>query len=100
MYTELWLITDFHQNGSLFDYLKGRTNTIFDAILLASSAAEGIDHLHKIINGNKTKLGVAHRDIKTRNILVKDDGQCAIADFGLAVTYDPQANKVHAPGLK
>ena len=32
--------------------------------------------------------GIAHRDIKSRNILVKNDGTAAIADFGLAVRYN------------
>lgn len=30
---------------------------------------------------------MAHRDIKTRNILVKTDGSCCIADLGLAVRF-------------
>lgn len=33
------------------------------------------------------KPAIAHRDIKTKNILVKRDGSCCIADLGLAVKY-------------
>uniref|UniRef100_A0A158P8U9 Serine/threonine-protein kinase receptor n=1 Tax=Angiostrongylus cantonensis TaxID=6313 RepID=A0A158P8U9_ANGCA len=42
---------------------------------------------------------IAHRDIKSKNILVKSDLTCAIADFGLAVRYEsgqislPNSNK-------
>lgn len=31
---------------------------------------------------------MAHRDIKTKNILVKKNGSCCIADLGLAVKYN------------
>ena len=30
---------------------------------------------------------MAHRDLKSKNILVKSNGTCVIADFGLAVTH-------------
>lgn len=33
------------------------------------------------------KPGIAHRDIKSKNILVKNGGICVIADFGLAVRH-------------
>jgi serine/threonine protein kinase len=55
---------------------------------MAYSAAAGISHLHTEIRGTKGKPMIAHRDIKTRNILVKRDLTCVIADFGLAVRYD------------
>ena len=40
------------------------------------------------------KLSIAHRDLKSKNILVKRNGQCAIADLGLAVRHDSATDTV------
>ncbi|XP_031570718.1 bone morphogenetic protein receptor type-1B-like [Actinia tenebrosa] len=86
-YTQLWLITDYHQNGSLCDYLQRTTLDVPGLMRLAHSAAKGLAHLHRHVIGasNQGKPAMAHRDIKSKNILVKDDGTCCIADLGLAV---------------
>lgn len=34
------------------------------------------------------KPGIAHRDLKSKNILVKKNCTCAIADLGLAVRHE------------
>ena len=61
---------------------------------MALTAAQGVSHLHTEIFGTKGKPAMAHRDIKTKNILVKRDGTCAIADFGLAVRFDSETNEI------
>jgi len=92
--TKMYLITEYHSNGSLHDYL---TNCLVDIpcmLKLVHTAACGLAHLHTEITGTKGKPGIAHRDVKTKNLLVKKDGSCCIADMGLAVKYCRQENKV------
>ncbi|XP_076012622.1 activin receptor type-1B-like isoform X2 [Genypterus blacodes] len=43
---------------------------------------------------NKGKPGIAHRDLKSKNILVKKNCTCAIADLGLAVRHDSASDTI------
>lgn len=52
---------------------------------MALSIATGLTHLHLEISGTQGKPAIAHRDLKSRNILVKKDLTCVIADLGLCV---------------
>lgn len=87
-WTQLWLVSDYHEHGSLFDYLNRYSVTIEIMIKLALSAASGLAHLHMEILGTQGKPGIAHRDLKSKNILVKKNLTCAIADLGLAVRHE------------
>jgi len=52
---------------------------------LAKQFFEGLEYLHH--------RGVLHRDIKGSNILLNNDGQLKIADFGLARFYTKASKK-------
>nr|AGW51569.1 BMP and activin membrane-bound inhibitor type Ib protein [Pinctada fucata] len=93
-WTQLFLVTDYHEQGSLYDYLKREILDVEDILKLAHTAACGLCHLHTEIFGTKGKPAMAHRDIKSKNILVKKDGSCCIADLGLAVRYISESNEV------
>lgn len=54
-WTQLWLVSDYHEHGSLFDYLNRYTVTIEGMIKLALSAASGLAHLHMEIVGTQGK---------------------------------------------
>ncbi|XP_047521720.1 bone morphogenetic protein receptor type-1B isoform X2 [Pieris napi] len=93
-WTQMLLITDYHENGSLHDHLQAVVLDPPGLMAMAYSIVSGLAHLHMDIFGTKGKPAIAHRDIKSKNILVKRNGQCAIADFGLAVRYVAERHEV------
>lgn len=99
---ELWLITEFQQNGSLCEYLKGNTITWLEMCKLGESMASGLAFLHDEIPGTSNedcKPAVAHRDFKSKNVLIKNDKTACIADFGLALKFEPGKNLGETHGL-
>ncbi|RLV90842.1 hypothetical protein DV515_00014299 [Chloebia gouldiae] len=90
-WTQLWLVSEYHEQGSLFDYLNRGTVTVQGMVRLALSVASGLAHLHMEIPA------IAHRDLKSKNILVKRNETCAIADLGLAVKHDSVLNTIDIP---
>ena len=92
--TQLWLITHYHEYGSLYDYLNRNIIDTPLACRLALSAASGLVHLHTEITCNNSKPAIAHRDIKTKNILVKSNLTCCIADLGLAVMHTQKEDQI------
>lgn len=90
--SQYWLITAYHNHGSLCDYLKAHTVTWSELCRIAESMARGLMHLHEQISASKTeglKPAVAHRDFKSKNVLLKSDLTACIADFGLALIFRP-----------
>uniref|UniRef100_A0A6Q2YTX1 Activin receptor type-1 n=1 Tax=Esox lucius TaxID=8010 RepID=A0A6Q2YTX1_ESOLU len=92
--TQLWLITHFHEMGSLYDYLQLSTLDTAGCLRMALSIASGLAHLHVEIFGTQGKPAIAHRDLKSKNILVNKNGQCCIADLGLAVMHFQDTNEL------
>ena len=82
-------VFDFHQEGELFylamEYMSGgslqdKLSEVgrlpsSEALKLVRQVAEGLNHAH-----NK---GFIHRDIKPSNILISDEGDAVITDFGI-----------------
>lgn len=96
-WTQLWLVTDFHENGSLFDFLAAHTVDMNGMVVMATTIATGLAHLHMDILGTRGKPAIAHRDLKSKNILVKANLSCAIGDLGLAVRHDAKNDAVDIP---
>ncbi|XP_052829882.1 activin receptor type-2B isoform X1 [Octopus bimaculoides] len=94
---DLWLITEYHEKGSLCDFLKGNCISWSELCKIGESMARGLAFLHEdipLVRGQDFKPAVAHRDFKSKNVLLKSDLTALIADFGLALKFDPS----RAPG--
>jgi TGF-beta receptor type-1 len=91
---QLWLITEYCEYGSLYEVLLNQTVDESQMLKLCYTAACGLAHLHSEITGTEGKPAIAHRDLKSRNILVKKDYSCTIADLGLALRYNRATDSV------
>ncbi|KAK0049949.1 activin receptor type-2A [Biomphalaria pfeifferi] len=90
--TELWLVTEFHEKGSLCDYLKANTVTWAQLCHIGQTMTRGLAYLHDEIPSpihSQAKPAIAHRDFKSKNVLLKQDLTACIADFGLALKFEP-----------
>lgn len=95
--TQLWLITHYMERGSLYDWLTTHTASPRQAVQICLDIATGLTHLHLEIQGTQGKPAIAHRDLKSKNILVGADGTCAIGDLGLAVRHNSSSNCLDLP---
>ena len=52
----------------------------------------GLTHLHEELPSTATEAGkpsIAHRDFKSKNVLLSTNFRACIADFGLAIVFHP-----------
>lgn len=83
---QYWLITAFHPRGNLQEYLTRHLLSWEDLRLLGVSLARGVAHLHSDHTPcGRPKVPIVHRDLKSSNILVKNDLTCCLCDFGLGL---------------
>ncbi len=74
-----YLVFEYLPGGTLLQRLRqaGGKLGLEDILRFAREAGSGLAHAHR--------RGVVHRDIKTENMMLSDEGQVKITDFGLAV---------------
>lgn len=79
-------------HGCLQDWLIENTMSFSVFSRMAKSVARGLSHLHtELKRDDLEKPCVCHRDLNTRNILVKADLSCCVSDFGFALKmYGPR----------
>jgi len=79
---QYWLVTEYHENGSLLDYLLNNVLPRELFLKMLYNIINGLVYLHST---NSSKPMVAHRDLKAGNVLVKRDLSCCLGDLGLAI---------------
>ncbi|TDL16125.1 kinase-like protein [Rickenella mellea] len=70
------LVAPFLENGHIMNYLSKHPEA--DRLDLVTQIAAGLDYLHNL------NPPVVHGDLKGSNILINDDGEACLTDFGLA----------------
>ncbi len=75
-----YIVMERVKGKPLFDYMQSTQTNLNSILRLGEKIAAGLAAAHK--------LNIVHRDIKSSNILVDDEGTPKILDFGLAKPLD------------
>lgn len=80
---QLWLVMEFCGSGSVTDLVKSSKSGCIKEDWISYICKEilnGLNHLHK--------NNVIHRDIKGQNVLLTDNAEVKLVDFGVSAQLD------------
>jgi serine/threonine protein kinase len=71
-----YLVMAYMSGGTIADRIKEGQIPLDETVRIVEQIAEGLDHAHR--------KGVIHRDFKPSNVLLDENGNAHLADFGIA----------------
>lgn len=63
---------------------KGRKLPVDLAVFIASRVARGLAYAHAKVDATGRNLGIVHRDVSLKNVMVAFEGDVKLTDFGIA----------------
>lgn len=91
-------VVNYDLDKILFDFPEKSPLSWLTRLKICLGVARGLHYLHALV-----QLGVIHRDIKASNVLLDDNLEPKISDFGLAVLLPDKLSSiqtVHVAGTK
>ncbi len=68
------------------------------ALCVATEFMTGLDYAHRFRAPDGTPLGIIHRDISPQNILISNEGEVKLTDFGIARVLAAKDDGFQLPG--
>ncbi|KAF2096653.1 kinase-like protein, partial [Rhizodiscina lignyota] len=87
-HSQLWLVSEYCQGGSVNTLMKACPDKKLEEsfiIPIARELAIALKYIHE--------ADIVHRDIKCANILIMEDGNLRLADFGVAGIFESNVSK-------
>jgi tRNA A-37 threonylcarbamoyl transferase component Bud32 len=83
--SDLWVVMEYMEGGALTDIIENNTLTEEQISTICFETCKGLQHLHH--------KNIIHRDIKSDNMLLDNQGHVKITDFGFCAKLTAQKSK-------
>lgn len=85
-----YIVMPFLQNGTLDELLRIRRRTLPEIYQIMTQLGGALGYAHA--------RGMIHRDVKPSNVLIDEQGNCLLTDFGLARMIEASSDKLTTAG--
>ena len=85
-----YIVMPFLQNGTLAELLQSRRRTLSEIHQIITQLGGALGYAHA--------RGMIHRDVKPSNVLIDEQGNCLLTDFGLARMMQASSDRLTSAG--